>query len=63
MNRTKYYWALVECDSVSTASWLYDQMDGLEADGADLSNLRANMGQPFLEEFAVGKHSNCYIGI
>eukprot|EP00438_Fugacium_kawagutii_P023738 Skav231427 [mRNA] locus=scaffold330:142952:146208:+ [translate_table: standard] len=33
MNRTKYYWALVECDSVSTASWLYDQMDGLEADG------------------------------
>jgi len=37
MNRTKYYWALVECDSVSTASWLYDQMDGLEADGAGLS--------------------------
>lgn len=33
MNRTKYYWALVECNSVSTASWLYDQMDGLEADG------------------------------
>lgn len=33
MNRTKYSWALVECDSVSTAAWLYDQMDGLEADG------------------------------
>ena len=38
MNRTKYYWALVECNSVSTASWLYDQMDGLEADGAGLSS-------------------------
>lgn len=29
--RTKFYWALVECDSVATANWLYDQMDGLEA--------------------------------
>merc|ERR1719512_683120 len=28
MQRTKYHWALVECDSVATASWLYDQLDG-----------------------------------
>eukprot|EP00930_Biecheleria_cincta_P018350 TRINITY_DN14324_c1_g3_i1.p1 TRINITY_DN14324_c1_g3~~TRINITY_DN14324_c1_g3_i1.p1 ORF type:complete len:727 (+),score=184.72 TRINITY_DN14324_c1_g3_i1:31-2181(+) len=33
IERTKYYWALVECDSQETGSWLYDQMDGLEADG------------------------------
>eukprot|EP00931_Biecheleriopsis_adriatica_P009593 TRINITY_DN110661_c0_g1_i1.p1 TRINITY_DN110661_c0_g1~~TRINITY_DN110661_c0_g1_i1.p1 ORF type:complete len:704 (-),score=218.30 TRINITY_DN110661_c0_g1_i1:13-2085(-) len=33
MDRTKYHWALVECDSDATAAWLYDQMDGLEADG------------------------------
>lgn len=33
LERTKYYWALVELDSADTASWLYDQMDGLEADG------------------------------
>ncbi|CAK9003331.1 unnamed protein product [Durusdinium trenchii] len=39
MNRTKYSWALVECDSVSTAAWLYDQMDGLEADGVCPSSL------------------------
>jgi len=32
LQRTKYHWALVECDSVATAAWLYDQMDGLEAD-------------------------------
>jgi len=33
LQRTRYYWALAECDSVNTASWLYDQLDGLEADG------------------------------
>lgn len=33
MDRTKYFWALVECDSESTAAWLYDEMDGIEADG------------------------------
>lgn len=33
LERTKYYWALVELDSADTAAWLYDQMDGLEADG------------------------------
>ncbi|CAE8682360.1 unnamed protein product [Polarella glacialis] len=33
MERTKYSWSLVECDSLGTSSWLYDQLDGLEADG------------------------------
>ena len=36
MDRTKYFWALVECDSESTAAWLYDEMDGIEADGRGL---------------------------
>jgi len=33
LQRTKYYFALAECDSAATASWLYDQLDGLETDG------------------------------
>jgi len=33
LQRTKYYYAVVYCDAVGTASWLYDQLDGLDADG------------------------------
>jgi len=33
LQRTRFYYAIAECDSVATATWLYDQMDGIEADG------------------------------
>merc|ERR1712012_1225940 len=33
LQRTRYYYAVADCDSVSTACWLYDQLDGLEVDG------------------------------
>ncbi|CAK0845264.1 unnamed protein product [Prorocentrum cordatum] len=33
LQRTMYHWALAECDSAATAGWLYDQLDGLEAEG------------------------------
>jgi len=39
MQRTKYYYAVAECDSVQTASWLYDQLDSMEADGICLGTL------------------------
>jgi len=33
LQRTKYYYAVAFCDSVATAAWLYDNLDGLDADG------------------------------
>ena len=48
MSRTKYYWGLVECDSVSTASWLYEQMDGLEADGSSARKIKNEAACHFL---------------
>lgn len=33
LQRTKYYYAVAFCDSAATAAWLYDNLDGLDADG------------------------------
>merc|ERR1712232_1275642 len=33
LQRTKYYYAVAFCDSPETATRLYDQLDGLDADG------------------------------
>lgn len=33
LQRTKYFYAVAFCDSVATAAWLYDNLDGLDADG------------------------------
>mmetsp|Transcript_103626 Transcript_103626/g.302432 ORF Transcript_103626/g.302432 Transcript_103626/m.302432 type:complete len:677 (+) Transcript_103626:76-2106(+) len=33
LERMKYHYAVAECDSPATASWLYDHMDGLESNG------------------------------
>eukprot|EP00450_Noctiluca_scintillans_P027317 CAMPEP_0194534128 /NCGR_PEP_ID=MMETSP0253-20130528/72183_1 /TAXON_ID=2966 /ORGANISM="Noctiluca scintillans" /LENGTH=674 /DNA_ID=CAMNT_0039379751 /DNA_START=85 /DNA_END=2105 /DNA_ORIENTATION=+ len=40
--KVKYYYAVAECDSVATASWLYEQLDGIDADGIcpDVMDLR-----------------------
>ena len=47
MDRTKYFWALVECDSESTAAWLYDEMDGIEADGHSLNGASHHIAYRF----------------
>eukprot|EP00929_Paragymnodinium_shiwhaense_P099637 TRINITY_DN6139_c0_g1_i1.p1 TRINITY_DN6139_c0_g1~~TRINITY_DN6139_c0_g1_i1.p1 ORF type:complete len:464 (-),score=150.14 TRINITY_DN6139_c0_g1_i1:296-1687(-) len=33
LQRTKYHYAVAQCDSPATASYLYDQLDGMEASG------------------------------
>lgn len=33
LQRTKYHYAVAFCDSLNSASWLYDNLDGLDAQG------------------------------
>eukprot|EP00927_Polykrikos_kofoidii_P083607 TRINITY_DN860_c0_g1_i1.p1 TRINITY_DN860_c0_g1~~TRINITY_DN860_c0_g1_i1.p1 ORF type:complete len:718 (+),score=185.67 TRINITY_DN860_c0_g1_i1:71-2224(+) len=49
LQRTKYYYAVAECDSVATATWLYDELDSMEADGICFGMLDARFAPDDLE--------------